>query len=225
MDALSAWTMAFLAGTSAPLASPCMLPLYPGFLSYLASKGGGGSRGVPVPLLGAAVAAGVIASLLSFGAAYTLVLRVPLSRIVPVLSPVAFGLLAVFSVLLVLDADLSRWTGGIPIPRVGLPVPDAFLLGLFLGIVILPCNAAAVVALLAIGTTLGDLLLNTVSFLSFGAGMSLPLLAFAALPPPVTVGIVGWLARHRRAVRAAAGVLMLGIAVYSLLGLAGVPAA
>lgn len=225
MDALSAWTMAFLAGTSVPLASPCMLPLYPGFLSYLASKGGGGSRGVTVPLLGVAVAAGAIASLLAFGTVYTLVLQMPLSRVLSVLSPAAFGLLAVFSVLLIIDADLSRWTGGISLPRVGLPVPDAFLLGFFLGIVILPCNAAAVVALLAIGTTLRDFLLNLVSFLSFGAGMSLPLLAFAALPPPVSSGIVGWLARHRRPVRAAAGALMLGIAVYSLLGLAGVLAA
>jgi len=67
---------------------------------------------------------------------------------------------------------------------------DAFLLGPFFGIIILPCNAAAVVALLAIGTTHSGFLANLGSFFAFGMGMSLPLLAFAALSLPEQGGPV-----------------------------------
>ena len=94
---------------------------------------------------------------------------------------------------------------------------DAFLLGPFFGIIILPCNAAAVVALLAIGTTLSGFLANLGSFFAFGMGMSLPLLGFAALSLSRSREVLAWLSRHRRAVRVVAGVVMLGVSLYYLI--------
>jgi len=46
--------------------------------------------------------------------------------------------------------------------------------------------------------------------------MSLPLLAFAALSEVKSREVLSWLSRHRRAVRAMAGALMLGISIYYL---------
>jgi len=119
--------------------------------------------------------------MLAVGVIFTAVVQVSLSRFLSVLSPLAFLVLAAFSVMLILDIDLGSYVGGISTPRSGRPVLDAFLLGLFFGVIVLPCNAAAPVALLAIGTTVAGFLESLGSFLAFGIGMSLPLLAFAAL--------------------------------------------
>lgn len=217
MEVFSAWGMAFLAGLYAPLGSPCVIPLYPGFLSFLTGTGASSNRRHSVFLLGAIVAAGVIVSMLAFGFIYVTVVQVSLSRFLSIISPVAFLILAAFSVVLIFDLDFTRWTGAISVPRSGRPIPDAFLLGLFFGVIILPCNAAAVVALLAIGTTATGFLANLGSFFMFGIGMSLPLLAFAAFSEHRSREVLAWLSRHRRAVRVVAGVVMLGVSLYYLL--------
>ncbi|HOT03513.1 MAG TPA: cytochrome c biogenesis protein CcdA [Methanolinea sp.] len=209
--------MAFLAGLYAPLGSPCVIPLYPGFLSFLAGTGASSERKYSMLMLGMVVAAGVIISMLAFGIVYVTFVQVSLSRFLSIISPAAFLVLAVFSLVLILDIDFSRWTGVISIPRSGRPILDAFLLGLFFGIVILPCNAAAVVALLAIGTTATGFLANLGSFFAFGIGMSLPLLALAALSLTRSREILAWFSRNRRAVHVVAGVMMLGVSLYYLL--------
>lgn len=210
--------MAFLTGVYAPLGSPCVIPLYPGFLSFLAGNRGdsGSSRYQSVLALGMVVACGVMISMLAVGVIFTALVQVSLSRFLSVLSPLAFMVLAAVSVMLILDIDFSRYIGGISAPRSGKPVMDAFLMGLFFGVIALPCNAAAPVALLAIGTTVPGFLANLGSFFAFGIGMSLPLLAFAALSEVKSHKVLSWLSRHRRAVRAMAGVLMLGISLYYL---------
>jgi len=217
VDILSAWWMAFLAGLYAPVGSPCVIPLYPGFLSFLAGKNDDTVRGHSMLALGTVVVSGVIISMLAFGIIFLAGVQVPLARFLSLVSPVAFLILAGFSVILILDIDLFRWTGGLSLPRSGKPMVDAFLLGLFFGVIILPCNAAAVVALLAIGTTTSGLLAGLGSFLSFGIGMSLPLLAFAALSATRSREILAWLSRHRRIIHVVAGVVMLGVSLYYLL--------
>lgn len=209
--------MAFLAGIYAPVGSPCVIPLFPGFLAFLAGKSGGIDRTHSMFSLGLVVAAGVLVSMLAFGIIFVALVQVSLARFLSVISPVAFLILAAFSVILILDIDLSRLTGGVALPRSGRSVLDAFLLGLFFGIIILPCNAVAVVALLAIGTTTTGLLANLGSFLSFGIGMSLPLLVFAGISEARSREILAWLTRHRRIINIVAGVVMLGVSLYYLL--------
>ena len=209
--------MAFLAGVYAPVGSPCVIPLFPGFLAFLAGRSSGSDRTFSMFSLGLVVAAGVLVSMLAFGIIFVALVQVSLARFLSVISPVAFLVLAVFSVILILDIDLSRLTGGGALPRSGRPVLDAFLLGLFFGIIILPCNAVAVVALLAIGTTTTGLLANLGSFLSFGIGMSLPLLVFAGISEARSREILAWLTRHRRIINVVAGVVMLAVSLYYLL--------
>lgn len=209
--------MAFLAGLYAPLGSPCVIPLFPGFLSFLTGSGGGSDRRHSMLIFGGVIAAGVILSMLAFGIIFVTLVRVSLARFLSIISPIAFLVLAVFSIILILDIDLSRWAGGASLPRSGRPVLDAFLLGLFFGVIILPCNAVAVVALIAIGTTTTGLFANLGSFLSFGIGMSLPLLVFAGISEARNREILAWLSRHRRIINIVAGVVMLAVSLYYLL--------
>jgi len=108
--------MAFLAGLYAPLGSPCVIPLYPGFLSFLAGTGASSERKHSMLMLGCVVAAGVIISMPAFGIVYVTVVQVSLSRFLSLISPAAFLVLAALSVVLILDIDFSRWTGTVSIP-------------------------------------------------------------------------------------------------------------
>lgn len=209
--------MAFLAGLYAPLGSPCILPLYPGFLAFLAGKQGKYLRRFSFVSLGLLVVAGILVSLVAAGLIVTFILQVPLAGFVSVVSSIAFLLLAVFSLLLVLDIDVSRLVGGVSLPRSENPSVDAFIFGLFFGVIILPCNAVAVVALLAIGTTVTGFLVNIGSFLSFGTGMSLPLLVFAGLSESQCSRAITWFSQNRRRINVVAGALMLALSLYYFL--------
>ena len=60
---VEAFLTTFLLGIGAA-ASPCLLPLYPGFLAYLAGRGADGTRRSPL-LLALAVVAGVLTAVIA----------------------------------------------------------------------------------------------------------------------------------------------------------------
>ncbi|MBP1928759.1 cytochrome c-type biogenesis protein [Methanolinea mesophila] len=215
MDDLSAWGISFVAGVLAPLTSPCVLPLYPGFIAFLSRQTGNtGSRFTPV-LLGLVVTAGVLLSMAVFGVIVSSLFAVPLSRMIGIISPVAFGVLAVAGLLLILGIE-----PGIPVsiktPRFRSPYPAAFGMGLFFGIVILPCNAISFVVLIALATTFTGLLANLTTFIAFGLGMAVPLFLIAALSARGGPGMVEWVTRHKRGIDLVTGIILLGISLYFL---------
>jgi cytochrome c-type biogenesis protein len=221
VDDLSAWGISFVAGVLAPLTSPCVLPLYPGFIAFLSRQTGKtASRWIPL-LLGLAVTAGVLISMALFGMIVSGLLAVPLSQVIGIISPVAFGILVIAGLLLILGIE-----PGIPIslkvPRFRSPFPAAFGMGLFFGIVILPCNAISFVVLIALATTFTGLLSNLLTFIVFGIGMALPLFLIAILSTRGGRGVVEWVTRHKRAIDLVTGVVLLGISLYYLAQILGI---
>ncbi|MBP7120900.1 MAG: hypothetical protein KBA49_06665, partial [Methanolinea sp.] len=83
MEIVAAWWMAFLAGLYAPLGSPCVIPLFPGFLSFLTGSGSGSGSGNDrrhsMLTFGMVVAAGVILSMLAFGILFVTLVNVSLA--------------------------------------------------------------------------------------------------------------------------------------------------
>jgi cytochrome c-type biogenesis protein len=67
------WAISFLAGLYTPLGAMCVLPLYPGYLAFLAgrTKTGGGRT----LTLGLAVTAGVLLAMFSFGLLFVAILK------------------------------------------------------------------------------------------------------------------------------------------------------
>ena len=221
MDSVSAWGIAFIAGVLAPLTSPCVLPLYPGFIAFL-SRQTGKDKSPWIPLLlGLTVTAGVLLSMALFGVIVSGLFAVPLSQVIAVISPVAFGLLAIAGLLLILGIE-----PGIPVslkvPRFESPFPAAFGMGLFFGIVILPCNAISFVVLIALATTFTGLLANLLTFIVFGIGMAVPLFFIAALSTRGSRGVVEWVTRHKRGIDLVTGVVLLGISLYYLAQIYGI---
>jgi cytochrome c-type biogenesis protein len=215
MDGTTLLWFSFLAGIYAPVGSPCVMVLYPGYISFLAGKGGGKQAISPFSL-GILVASGVIISLLAGGILFTLLVQVLGGTAREIITPVAYLLLLIFSLLLLLDIDILPPAGRIPVSRAGTPFGQAFLLGFLFGIILLPCNTAVILVLFALATTASGAVESIEVFLAFGVGMILPLLLIAGISQFRSRQVMGFLTRHRLLVRRIAGLVLLLIAVWYL---------
>jgi cytochrome c-type biogenesis protein len=220
---------AFVVGFLTPLTAACALPLYPGFLSYLArsdrtgTKGGeatasdgGASRSSFV--LGLAVVAGVVAFMGAVGLVFAYFLQESLTTVVEVVSPVAFVVLFVLGVALALDHDAVDRLPGLDPPEAGNAYGSAFVYGLFFGGIVLPCNPGFIALFFARTPILFDSpFAGFAGFLVFGLGMGAPLLGFAAVSEARGRAVTRALARNASLVNRVTGVVMVAVAAYYLL--------
>ena len=129
-------------GLGTPLTAVCVLPLYPGFIAFLAgdasSQTDGGRSAVRPLILGLAVVAGTLSFMTALGVLFTTLLQISLTRVVGVVSPIAFGVLVLASLVLILD--LSRLFPKVNAPAARNRTLRAFLFGFFFGAIVLPCN-------------------------------------------------------------------------------------
>ena len=184
MDSTTLLWLSFLAGIYAPVGSPCMIVLYPGYLAFLAGSDGERKPGISPFSLSIAVAVGVLLSLIVGGILFALAIQVLGSEVRALVTPAAFLLLLVFALLLLLDIDPFRFTGTLPLPRVGQLSPSVspLFLGLFFGLIILPCNAIVILVLIALATTATGAQESVGIFLAFGIGIIFPSSSSAASP-------------------------------------------
>jgi cytochrome c-type biogenesis protein len=208
--------LSFLAGIYAPVGSPCVITLYPGFISFLAGRSGDdGGRFAPLAL-GVVVAAGVLIALFAGGVLFSFLVQLWGIPVRSVLTPAVFIALLIFSMLLILDIDMVGITQLIPVLRPENPLLAALLLGMIFGVIILPCNAASIAMLLALTVTASGFFEGLGVFLCFGTGMVLPLLIIAGISQAGQRRVLLFLTRHRRLIRGIAGLSMLMIAAWYL---------
>ncbi len=205
---------AFILGLLTPLGAICVLPLYPGFLAYLANQG---KKKISIALLGLIVTAGVILFMFLLGLIFTTILQKSLTTVIGIVSPIAFGILAVISLLLIFDIDFGRYFPQIAAPATKSPLLTAFLYGFFFGAIVVPCNPAFIAALFARTLAMMDFILNTLSFLFFGIGIAAPLLLFAIISSAASTTVINWLIKYRRPINILAGLFMLGVSLYYLI--------
>jgi cytochrome c-type biogenesis protein len=199
----------------ASAASPCLLPLYPGFLAYLAanSRSLEGRRGTG--LLGLFVLAGVLTTMTVVGIVLVAV-AIPTSRLLAVATPLIDGLLIVLGVLLVLGRNPFARLPGVNVPVVANPFGRAYVYGVFLGPIALPCAGPFLVSLLGISLGVSDALGRIGTFLLFGLGFGLPLVALSLLTGLRAQAVVRWVVSRHRAIELIAGVLLIVVATLDL---------
>lgn len=210
------WILSFLAGLYTPLGAMCVLPLYPGYLAFLAAQASKKKR-VSTLLLGIAVTAGVIGAMLAFGIIFVSILEVSTGLVIGYLGPVVYLLLAIMSVGMILGVDIGRIFPAIHSPEAKTPWATACLFGAFFGLIALPCNPASIILLFALSTTTVDFLANFINFVIFGIGMATPLLLLSAISIDANRRAVSFLARYHGPINRVAGVLMLLVALYYLI--------
>jgi cytochrome c-type biogenesis protein len=218
INALTNVWLSFVAGLFAPIAAVCVLPLYPGFLSYLANQlSGKETTKWTFTVLGLVVTGGVVASMMLFGLIFTTILKASLTNAISIISPIAFGILGIVSILLIFNVDIGKFFPQIHAPVKKNPYVSSFIFGFFFGAIVLPCNPASLVVLFALSTTTADFLLNMVNFFVFGIGMAAPLLLFAIISSAKSQAVINFLANNKRKINLIAGIIMLGISLYYLI--------
>lgn len=209
----------FLLGLATPLTAVCVLPLFPGFIAFLSQKlTGKDTKKSKVLILGLLVAAGVILFMFLIGLLFTTLLQQSLTGVVSIVSPIAFGILALISILLILDAELGTLLPKVKTPTVKNPYLSALVFGFFFGAIVLPCNPSLIAVMFTKSLASSSLgfAANMMSFLSFGIGMAFPLLLFSVISYSASSKIIGFLARHKSIINRAAGIIMLVISMYYL---------
>jgi cytochrome c-type biogenesis protein len=217
VSAITNLWISFLAGLFAPLGAVCVLPLYPGFLAYLSSKLSGKESKNTIMMFGVIVTLGVITSMLIFGLIFTKLLQVSLTRAIGIISPIAFGILTLVSLLLIFNIDFGRFFPKTHAPVLKNPYLSSFIFGLFFGAIVLPCNPASLIVLFAVSTSTISFVTNFLNFVLFGIGMALPLLIFAIISATKSQQVIGFLTSHKRIINLVAGIIMFIISLYYLI--------
>lgn len=196
-------------------ASPCILPLYPGYLAYLSGAGlGANSKGRY--FLGFFVLAGVLSMMLTLGLLIA-ILSVSVGRALSVIIPLADLFLVSLGVLLLFDRNPFKALPQISVPVMRNPFFNAFVYGLLYGPIALPCSGPLVVSIFAISLTATEALGRLNIFLWFGLGFGLPLLALSLISGALQRSITRWLAKNARIVNILGGLLLVGIGVYDFI--------
>jgi len=219
---LSAWwgpLLAFAAGVVA-FASPCVLPLVPGYVSFVSASGGPGdpSRHRLAPVLLFVGGFSVVFTLLGVfaGALIPIVRSVTGQRVAGVVVLAAGVFLLMYALRAgsaAVYAEHRPW-----LSRVRPGVATAFPLGMAFAAGWTPCIGPVLAGTLALATAQADPLRSGLLLLSFSLGLGVPFLL-------VGLGVGGLLRRlavlqrHYRAVALASGGTLVGIGLLLISGL------
>lgn len=207
---LTSLTLGLLATTS-----PCVLPLYPGFLAYLS----GGQEGLQGKtsryFLGFFVLAGVLTMMLVLGGVIAL-LSVSVGKALAYIIPVADLIIILFGVMLLFNVNPFKKLPQIQVPLLSHPFANAFVYGLLYGPIALPCSGPLVVSIFALSLTIADALGKLNVFLWFGLGFGIPLLLLSFLSGIAQRWITRQFAMRARSINLISGLLLLGVGIYDL---------
>jgi cytochrome c-type biogenesis protein len=197
-------------------ASPCLLPLYPGFIAYLGANAASLQGRRATGLLGLLVLAGVITTMVVLGILLVAV-AVPTSRLLAYATPLIDGLLIVLGVMLLLGRNPFNRLPGMRVPLVANPYGQAFVYGMMLGPLALPCAGPFLVGLLGISLGIADAAGKIGTFVLFGLGFGLPLVLLSLLTAVRGRTIVRWIVEHHRQIEIVSGVLLIAVGVFDLI--------
>jgi cytochrome c-type biogenesis protein len=215
---MEALLVAYGAGL-ASAASPCLIPLYPAFLAYLtgsagAEAGTGRARRVS-GFLGLAVLLGLLTSMMIIGL-IVVAISAPLGQILAFSIPAVDAILITLGIMLLLGINPFMKLPSIRVPGARGPVSRAYVYGVFLGPIALPCAGPFLIVTLAISVGAAETIGTLATFFVFGLGFGLPLLLLSVLARARQDTVVRFLARHHRGIEIVSGVLLIGAGIFDL---------
>ena len=209
-EILTSFTIGLLATTS-----PCVFPLYPGYLAFLSGRQAALERGWMRYLLGLFVLAGVLTMMVALGGLIA-ALSVSIGSVLRWVIPLADGLILLLGFLLLLNINPFKALPVIQTPVLRHPFANAYLYGLLYGPIALPCSAPLVVSIFALSLMVDDAVGRFAVVLWFGLGFGTPLLLLSWIAGGAQRAITRFFARHAAWVNRAAGLILVAIAIYDL---------
>ena len=193
--------------------SPCILPLYPGFLAYLSGSHTQGSKSRY--FLGVFVLLGVLTMMLALGGLIAL-LSISIGSALSIIIPIADMLIIGLGILLLLDINPFKQLPQIQVPGFSHPFVNAFVYGLLYGPIALPCSGPLVVGIFAFSLTAAEALSKLSIFFWFGVGFGFPLMMLSLLSGTLQRQITRVFAVHARKINIIGGLLLVVVGFYDL---------
>ncbi len=208
---------AFGLGTAAILTNACLLPLYPGLIAFIAGTANDERARRATGWLGVLVLAGVLTMMLGIGL-LLFVIQQSFGAVLQFVLPVIYGIVIVMGVILLLDRNpFARLSVG-QAPILRNPYASAFVYGLLLGPMTLPCTGPIITTAFLLGANDSVALVDgLLYFLAFGLGFGWPLALLPLVALPVQRRLVGWLTRHHTLLNRASGILLVAVGVFGIL--------
>ncbi len=214
---LLALPVAIAAGFVA-FASPCVLPLVPGYLGYIGGFSGSSNTTRPT----ARLVVGVVLFILGFSAvfiSFSIVfasLGAALISWVDVILRVAGLLLILMGFVFIGQVSFLQRTTKLPLGSangfLGAPI-----LGVVFGLGWAPCIGPTLIAVNTLAFSVGDIPRATALAIAYCLGLGIPFLLIALGLGWVT-GAVAWLKRKIRAINIAGGVILMAIGMAMVSG-------
>ena len=206
--------LAFLLGLTSA-ASPCLLPLYPAFIAYLA----GNSRAIAgrhaAGLLGFVVLLGVLTAMIAVAIVLTAFSR-SITSVLAYVIPIVDGILVLLGVLLVAGRNPFARLPAATVPVLRDPFRQAFVYGLLLGPLALPCAGPFLATLLLISVDATDAVQGILLFFVFGLGFGLPLVLLSFLAMARGQALVRWIVARHRPVEVISGLILIAAGMLDL---------
>lgn len=214
-DALGQYVEAFVLGNAAILGNVCLLPLYPGLFALLAAKADTDERNVR--WMGVFVLGGVLAAMTVVAGILWAVNRV-FADVVPFILPIAYGGVIILGVLMLLGRNPLERFGTGQVPLVSSARGSAFVYGLALGPMTLPCTGPVILSAFLLGgvSGTGALVDGMAYFLFFGLGFGWPMVLLPLLAGGRQRAFTRWMTRHNTTVTRVSGAVLVVVAVVGL---------
>lgn len=207
---------AFILGNTAILTNVCVLPLYPGLIAFLAGNAANERTARATKWLGFLVLAGVLSLMLLVGLVM-FVFRQTFGAVLPWLLPVIYVVVIGMGLLMLSGRNpFARFTA-VQTPVLGNPFAAAYVYGLLLGPMTLPCAGPLVVSAFLLGAGSFTNLANSIAyFIAFGIGFGWPLVVLPFAAMPLQRRFTRWTGQNYKMLTRFSGVLLIAIGVFGL---------
>ncbi len=220
---LIALPLAVLAGIVA-FASPCVLPLAPAYLAYVAGATGDSGDGALATRRAsqARVLTGVALFVLGFATVFVLFsvafasLGAALQQWLPLGVQLAGVLVVIMGFVFIGQVSFLQRSFRLP-GKAATGLIGAPVLGLIFGLGWAPCVGPTLVAVNALALSVGDIPRAVLLASAYSLGLGVPFVALA-LGAQFAVGGVAFIKRHVRAINISGGVLLMVIGLSMVLG-------
>ncbi len=165
--------------------------------------------------LGLIILGGVLTTMLAV-AVILVIVAVPIGAVLGYLIPLVDGILILLGILLLAGRNPFERLPGATVPIVANPYGQAYLYGLMLGPLALPCAGAFALSMIAFSVGLVDALPRILTFLAFGLGFGLPLVLLSLLAGARRQAVVRVITRHHRTIEIVGGVLLISVGLWDL---------
>ncbi len=207
---------AFVLGNSAILTNVCILPLYPGLMAFLAGNANNERARKAMRWLGVFVLAGVLTLMTAVGAILYL-LQQSFGAILPVLLPIIYAIIILLGVMMLFGRNPFNRLTQVQSPTLQNPYVAAYVYGLLLGPMTLPCAGPIILSAFLLGSSSFAALGSSLAFFFvFGLGFGWPLVLLPFLAAPFQRRFTGWMTQNYKLLTRVSGALLVAIGIFGI---------